>query len=85
MHLYKYYSCSIILLRRRYIMETPKLKITQKKYKGESTVISLRLSKDMLCDIDRLSKDTGRTRNELLSVCIEFAIKNIEIVGEENI
>ena len=66
-------------------METPKLKITQKKYKGESTVISLRLPKDMLYDIDRLSKDPGRTRNELLSVCIEFAIKNIEIVGEENI
>lgn len=65
-------------------MDTPKLKITSKKYTGDSSVISLRLPKDMLNDIDIISKKTGRTRNELLMLCIEFALKHMEIVEEEN-
>ena len=58
--------------------EIPKLIIPPKKYKGETTVISVRMPKDMITDIDEIAKMTGRTRNELLLTCIEFALDNIE-------
>ena len=48
-------------------MAEPKLEIIPKKYSGESTVISMRISKAMLADIDKLAAETGRTRNELMA------------------
>lgn len=57
----------------------PKLIITPKKYTGDTTVISVRLPKDMIADLDRTAKATGRTRNELMLLCMEFALQNIEI------
>ena len=65
-------------------MDIPNLKIIPKKYTGESSVISLRLPKDMLEDVDAIAKSTGRTRNELLLTCMEFALKHMEIIEEEN-
>ena len=65
-------------------MDEPKLVINQKKYTGESAVISLRLPKDMIKDIDTVATEAGRTRNELLSLCLEFALNHLEIIsGEE--
>ena len=63
-------------------MAEPKLEIIPKKYSGESTVISMRISKAMLADIDRLAAETGRTRNELMSLGLEFALKHIEIIND---
>ena len=60
-------------------MNEKKLRISPKKYNGESTIISMRLPKDMLRDIDAVATETGRTRNELLSMCMEFALENMEI------
>lgn len=60
-------------------MEKPKLQITPKKYGGETSVISMRLSKDMLRDIDTVAEETGRTRNEILLLSMEFALDNMEI------
>lgn len=65
-------------------MDIPKLKIIPKKYTGETSVISLRLPKDMLEDVDAIAKSTGRTRNELLLTCMEFALKHMAIIEEEN-
>ena len=65
-------------------MDIPKLKIIPKKYTGETSVISLRLPKDMIEDIDSIAKSPGRTRNELLLTCMEFALKHMEIIEEEN-
>ena len=56
-----------------------KLIIQPHRYGGESSVISLRLPKDMLADIDRVAADTGRTRNEILVLSMEFALENMEI------
>lgn len=64
-------------------MEEPKLKITLKKYAGESTVISMRLPRDMLGEIDGVARATGRTRNEILSMGLEFALDHMEISGEQ--
>ena len=60
-------------------MEKPKLQITPKKYSGESSVISMRLPKDMLRDIDAVAEETGRTRNEIMLLNMEFALDNMEI------
>ena len=46
---------------------------------GKTSVVSARLPDDMIKKLDEISKKTGRTRNELISLCIDFALKNIEI------
>ena len=60
-----------------------KLTIEQKKYKGESSVVSARLPIELIKNIDRIASETGRTRNEILTLCLEFALENIEIKGEK--
>ena len=60
-------------------MSIPKLEIPVKRYAGESTVVSLRIPKDMLREIDETAARTGRTRNEVLSLCLEFALEHLEI------
>lgn len=47
-------------------MAVPKLIIQPKKYTEESTVISMRLPKDMIRDIDSIAKYVGCTRNEIM-------------------
>ena len=59
-------------------MDEPKLNISKRQYSGESVVASLRLPKDMLKAIDEIAARNGRTRNELMIKCLEFAIKHIE-------
>ena len=60
-------------------MEKPKLQITPKRYIGESTVISMRAPKDMVLELDKIAEATGRTRNEIMMLCLEYAIDNMEI------
>lgn len=60
-------------------MNDSKLVIPPKEYTGESAVISMRLPKDMLEKIDSLAQSTGRTRNEIMSICIEFALKHYDV------
>ncbi len=60
-----------------------KLTIEQKKYKGESSVVSARLPLELIKEIDRVANESGRTRNEILLLCLEFALENIEIKGEK--
>jgi hypothetical protein len=57
----------------------PVLKITPKKYSGETTVISMRLAKELIKDIDMVANMTGYNRNEILTKSLEFALKNMEI------
>lgn len=63
-------------------MTDPKLEIIPKKYSGESTVISMRITKAMLADIDKIAAETGRTRNELMTLGLGFALKHIEIIDK---
>lgn len=64
-------------------MDKPTLQITPKKYTGKSSVISVRLPKDMLDDLDRIAGLTGRTRNELMTLSLEFALTHMDIKSEE--
>lgn len=64
-------------------MEKPILQIPQKKYAGDSSVISMRIPKDMLSDIDRVAEVTGRTRNEILTTGLEFALNHMIITAAQ--
>ena len=61
-------------------MEDLTLRIDAKRYTDESTVISFRLPKDMLKDIDAVAGATGRTRNEIMTTSLEFALRHMEIM-----
>lgn len=60
-------------------MSDKTLKITTKKYQGDSSVVSVRLPNELIESLDRISKTTGRTRNDIMQRCLEFAIENLEI------
>lgn len=60
-------------------MEEKKLVIHPQKYTSESKVISMRLPVDMLVEVDRVAKETGRTRNEIMQLCLEFVLQNMVI------
>ena len=60
-------------------MEEKKLVIHPQKYTSESKVVSLRLPVDMLVEVDRVAKETGRTRNEIMLLSLEFALQNMVI------
>ncbi len=60
-------------------MSNEKLIISSKKYRGDSTVISIRLPDELVKKLDTIADDTGRTRNELIQKCLAFAVDNLEI------
>ena len=57
-------------------MAKEKLIISPHKYGRETTVISLRITKDMLKAIDDVAAQTGRTRNEIMIMSLEYALDN---------
>ena len=60
-----------------------KLLIT-KKLRGDDgyRVFSVRLRTDILDHVNALAEDTGRTRNELIGMLLEFALEHSEVVNE---
>lgn len=60
-------------------MDNIRLVIPPKKYTGETSIVSMRISKDMLKDIDTAARAAGRTRNEILQMSLEFALNHMEI------
>lgn len=66
-------------------MSQPILRITPKTYSGETTVISMRLAKELVKDIDMVANLTGYNRNEILTKSLEFALKNMEVHQKERV
>ena len=60
-------------------MDEPVFLIRQKKYVGETMVVSMRIPKDMLLDIDKAAEVSGRTRNEIISMSLEFALNHMKV------
>ena len=44
--------------------------------------ISCRMPNDVLKQLDKVSARTGRTRNELILKCVEFALDKLQIIDE---
>ena len=64
-------------------MDEPVFLIRQKKYVGETMVVSMRIPKDMLADIDKAAEVSGRTRNEIMSMSLEFALNHMKITASD--
>ena len=60
-------------------MSKEKLVISSKKYRGDSTVVSIRLPDELFKKLDTIADKTGRTRNEVIQKCLAFAVDNLEI------
>ena len=64
-------------------MKEPVFHLTRKKYTEESTVITMRMPADMLRDIDAAAEASHRSRNEILSMALEFSLANLKVTEEE--
>ena len=60
-------------------MPDKKLIISSKKFRGDSSVVSVRLPNDMIEKLDAIAEQTGRTRNEIIQKCLAYSIENIEV------
>ena len=65
-------------------MTEPVFRIPKKKYSGDTTVVSMRISKELLRDIDKIADLSGRNRNEILTMSLEFALTHTEILVSED-
>ena len=64
-------------------MADKKLIISSKKFRGDSSVVSVRLPNDMVERLDAIAEQTGRTRNEIIQKCLAFSIENIEVADDK--
>ena len=62
-------------------VEVP-IMIQNKKSNAESTIISMRIQKDLLMEIDEVVSKTGNSRNEVLQMCLRFAMDNLQVQTE---
>jgi len=60
-------------------LDNERLVISSKKYKGESNVVSARLPVELVDTLDEIASQTGRKRNEIIQMCLEFSIERLEI------
>lgn len=51
------------------------------KIKGEDgyKTFSLRIKDEVVVELDRIAEETGRSRNEIISLMLDFGIENCEI------
>ena len=45
---------------------------------GEKEVISFRIPKSLLAEIDKIAVDNSLSRNEFMLQCLEFALDNLD-------
>ena len=65
-------------------MENKKLVLTPKKFKAnETTILSARVSIDLMKKIEALAKKTNRNRNEVIQILLDFAVNNTLVEDEE--
>lgn len=62
-------------------MKGKSLVIMQKRPRGEDDfhTFSIRIKKELVEQLDAISAQTDHSRNELIGICLEFALKNCEI------
>lgn len=63
-------------------MSDKKLEISARKYRGETSIVTSRLSMELVDKIDEIVKQTGRSRSEIIQRCIEFGLENLEIIED---
>lgn len=58
-----------------------KLIINKKSLKGEDgyKTFSIRIKEETVLNLDKLSEQTSRSRNELINILLDYAIENSEV------
>lgn len=58
-----------------------KLIINKKSLKGEDgyKTFSIRIKDDTVANLDKLAEQTNRSRNELINILLDYAIRNSEV------
>ena len=58
-----------------------KLIINKKGLKGEDgyKTFSIRIKDETVANLDKLSEQTNRSRNELINILLDYAIENSEV------
>lgn len=58
-----------------------KLIINKKSLKGEDgyKTFSIRIKDETIAMLDKLAEETNRSRNELINILLDYAIKNSEV------
>ena len=59
-------------------MAQEKLVIPPKRYPGVTSVVSARLPNEMIRNLDKVAEQTGRNRNEIIQICLEYAIDHLD-------
>ena len=78
-----YYMRSQTTFAEEKDMADKKLVISSKKFRGDSSVVSVRLPNDMIEKLDAIAEQTGRTRNEIIQKCLIYSIENIEVADDK--
>lgn len=60
-------------------MDQEVLKIAERRYRGETEVVSARLPGELVRELNTIAQQTGRSRNEIIELCLSFAIHRVEI------
>lgn len=55
------------------------LTIKARKYQGETEVVSARLPSDLVKELNLIAKKTGRSRNEIIEICLTYAVEHVKI------
>lgn len=64
-------------------MEEKKLIITPKKFKTDSTtILSVRVSTELMKKIENLAANTNRNRNEIVQILLNYAVDNAIIKSD---
>ena len=58
-----------------------KLIIRKKSLKGEDgyKTFSIRIKEETVAHLDKLSKETNRSTNELINILLDYAVENCEV------
>jgi len=65
-------------------MEEKKLILVPKKFKADATtIVSARISTDLMKKIETLAKKTNRNRNEMIQILLDYAVENTLIQDED--
>ena len=66
-------------------MEEKKLILTPKKYKTDTTtIISARISTELMKKIITIAEKTNRNRNEMIQILLDYAVSNVEIKEDQD-
>ncbi len=60
-------------------MNKEPLKIRKRGEDGNK-IISVRIKEDLLKELDKISKESNYSRNELINLILKYGIENLEII-----